>query len=488
MYLIDQYRGTIFSCRYEIPPWLAPIESQTELETVVTVAVVDTIMRHPMMQVGVMNATSKTPSWIQLESLDLTQHIKWLYIGEHNDFEQIVQETARTQLDEYFPDLSIKQPGWKITVLRQENAPSMELLLTWNHNHFDGIGAKVFHEDLLEMLNNVEKGVYERTGLESNILKLPQAPPLLPDPIESVRSLPVDLKSLVKAFWEETRPQFLNRDVSHATWCPIRTFPYKSQSRAFFVNGASLLAILDRCRQNETTITGLINGLLLIAYSLRLDSKAAPAFQSSTMVDHRRNLPPPSPDASWARSDRVVGNYVTQCLHKFDTQLVARIRSKFPADAREGRNLSTDLQRELWAVSTQNRLEIISKLEAGLQNDIVGLFKYVTDWQKTMKDMAKKRRQFSWVVTNVGVMNGEMPTGLSSDNTPGNSQKWSINRAEFGLSAEVPAAAIEFACVSVAGRGMCIDSSWADCAVDATFGEHIMGDLERWITQLARQS
>ncbi|THV49058.1 hypothetical protein BGAL_0213g00040 [Botrytis galanthina] len=460
MYLIDQYRGTIFSCRYEIPPWLAPIKSQTELATVVMVAVVDTIMRHPMMQVGVMNATSKTPSWIQLESLDLTQHVKWLYIGEHNDFEQIVQETARTQLDEYFPDLSIKQPGWKITVLRQGNAPSMELLLTWNHNHFDGVGAKVFHEDLLEMLKNVEKGVYERTGLESNILKLPQAPPLLPDPIESVRSLPVDLKSLVKAFWEETRPQFLNRDVSHATWCPIRTFPYKSQSRAFFVNGASLLAILDRCRQNETTITGLINGLLLIAYSLRLDSKAAPAFQSSTMVDHRRNLPPPPPDAS------------------------------------EGRDLSTDLQRELWAVSAQNRLEIISKLEAGLQNDIVGLFKYVTDWQKTMKDMAKKRRQFSWVVTNVGVMNGETSIGLSttttqaptsSDDTPGNSQKWSISRAGFGLSAEVPAAAIEFACVSVAGRGMCINSSWADCAVDATFGEHIMGDLERWITQLARQ-
>ncbi|QSZ37585.1 hypothetical protein DSL72_008683 [Monilinia vaccinii-corymbosi] len=360
MYLIDQYRGTIFSCRYQIPPYLVPIESRTELEKAVKVAVVDTIMRHPMMQVGVMDATSKTPSWIQLESLDLTQHIKWLYIGEHDDFEQTVQEKVRTRLDDYFPDLVIKQPGWKITVVRQGNAPSMEVLLTWNHAQSDGAGAKVFHEDLLEMLNNAEKGAYERPGLEFDILKLTQAPPLLPDPIESLKSLPVDLKYLARAFWEETRPQFLNRDVSNAAWCPIRSFPDKTQFRAFFVDDVSLLAILARCRQNKTTITGLLNGLLLTAFSWHLDRTAAPTFQSSTMVDHRRNLPPAPPDAPWARCD------------------------------------------------TSTRLSTTTT---------------------------------------------QSPT--SSDNKTDDSQKWSIIRAKFGLSAEIPAAAIEFASISVAGRGMC---------------------------------
>ncbi|PQE12487.1 Alcohol acetyltransferase protein [Rutstroemia sp. NJR-2017a BBW] len=497
MYLIDQYRGTIFSCRYEIPPRLAPIESRTELETSVKVAVAETIMRHPMMQVAIVDANSKTPSWIQLEILDLTQHIKWLYIEEHDDFEQKVQETIRTQLDDHFPNFSVKQPGWKITILRQGNAPSMEVLLTWNHAHFDGAGARVFHEDLLEMLNNPEKGACERAGLESDILKLPPTPPLLPEPIESLQSLPVDFKYLAKAFWEESRPQFLNRDVSNAVWCPIRSSPYKTQFRAFFLNNASLLAILARCRQNKTTITGLLNGLLLIAFSSHLDSTAAPAFQSSTMVDHRRNLPPAPADAPWNRSDRAVCNYVTQCLHKFDTEQVARVRSKLPADAGEGRDLSADLERELWAVSAQNRLEIVNKLEAGLRNDMVGLFKYVTDWQKTMRDMAKKTRQFSWIVTNVGVMNGDTSitsrtattqSPTSNDNKSDDSQKWSISRAEFGLSAEIPAAAIEFASVSVTSGGMCISANWADCAVDERFGESIMADLERWLKQLGRQS
>ncbi|MCJ1269920.1 hypothetical protein MMC22_009813 [Lobaria immixta] len=497
MYLLDQYRGTALSCRHAIPPRLAPAESRNQLEEAVKVAVVDTIMRHPMLQVGMMDATSKTPSWIQLQSLDLTQHIKWLYIGGHDDFEQTVQETFRVQLDDRFPDLSIKQPGWKITVIRQGNAPIMEVLLTWNHHHFDAVGAKVFHEDFLEMLNNAENGAYERTGLDGNILRLPQAPPLLPTPIESLERLPIDLKYLAKVFWEETRPQFLNRDVSQAAWCPIRSSPYKTQFRAFFMDNASLLAILALCRQNKTTITGLLNGLALIAFSSHLDSTVAPAFQSSTIMDQRRFLPPAPPGAPWVRSDRAVGNYVTQLPHRFDTELVARIRSKLPADASEGRDLSADLQRELWAVSVQSRLEIVCKLDAGLRNDLVGVFKHVTDWQQTMRNIAKKRRQFSWLVTNLGVLDGNTSTRLSTtttrsptggDTKSDDGQRWSIGRAQFGLSAEIPAAAIEFAPVSVAGRGMCVSANWPDCAVDVMLGERIMADLERWLAQLASQS
>lgn len=61
MYLLDQYRGTTLSCRYEIPPRLATAESRTQLEEAVKLAVVDTIMRHPMLQVGMIDAASKTP-------------------------------------------------------------------------------------------------------------------------------------------------------------------------------------------------------------------------------------------------------------------------------------------------------------------------------------------------------------------------------------------------------------------------------------------
>lgn len=298
--------------------------------------------------------------------------------------------------------------------------------------------------------------------------------------------MPVDFKFLAKAFWENIQPQFLNRDISLATWCPIRSIPYKTQYRAFFVDSIALGAILALCRQHKTTITSLPNGPALIAFSSRLDSKVAQAFQSSTCIGHRRNMPPPPPEASWRTSDRAVGNYVTQLPHVYDTKLVARIRSMLPADAAsmEGLDLSADLQRELWAVSAQNRLEIVQKLEDGLRNDIVGLFKYVGDWKQTMRGMAKRKRQFTWLVTNIGALDGG--GGGKSGDVDGR-QRWSIERAQFGLSAEIPAA-IEFAPVSVAGGAMCVGAKWPDCAVDVTFGDAIMADLERWLGQLAREA
>ena len=497
MYLLDQYRGTTLSCRYAIPPHFALTESRTQLKEIVKIAVVDTIMRHPMMQVSIKDASIKTPSWIQLQSLDLTQHIQWLDIEEHDDFERIVQEIFRVHLDDRFPDLSIKQPGWKFTIIRQGNASIMEVLLTWNHPQFDGAGAKIIHEDFLEMLDNVQNGKHERAGLEGDVLKLPQTSFLLPIPIESLKSLPLDSKFFAKVLWEEVRPQFLNRDISQAAWCPIRSPPYKTQFRAFHINNASVLAILSLCRQNKTTITGLLNGLALIAFSSHLDSKAAPAFQSSTMIDHRRNLPHASPDAPWVRSDKAVSNYVTQLPHRYNKKLVARIRSKLPANASNGVDLSVDMLHELWFVSAHNRLEILRKLEIGLRNDIVGMFKYVTDWQKTMRKMAKRKRQFSWIVTNIGVIRGSTSTKDSSitisssirdDIKSSDSQRWSIIRAQFGLSAEIPAAAIEIAPVSVAGQGMCVGFIWPDCALDVGFGERIVTDLDRWLNQLASQS
>lgn len=497
MYILDQYRGTVLACRYTIPQRLAPAESRTQLEEAVKVAVVGVIMRHPMLQVGMMDATSKTPSWIQLQNLDLTEHLTWHYIEDNDDFEQTVQETFRVKLDERFPDLSIKQPGWWITVIRQGNNPTMEVLLNWDHSRFDAIGAKVFHEDLIEMLN-AENGAYERKDLDGDILKLPQAAAPLPIPIESLTSLPVDVKFLVKSVWEEVRPQFLNRDVSQAAWCPIRTCPYKNQYRVFCIDQTSLRAVLALCRKNKTTITALIHGLALIAFSSHLNAKAAPAFQSSTIVDHRRNLPAAPKNVPWVSYDRAVANYVTQAFHKYDARLVKRIRSKLATSASEGKELSPELLRELWAVSARSRREIVGRLEAGLQNDLVGVFKYVTDWQQTMSDLANKKRQFSWLVTNIGVVDGSASKGKSKTTTqsPTNGdtepadeiQRWSIERAQFGLSAEIPAAAIEFAVVSAAGGGMCVSATWPDCAVDSTLGQRIMADMERWLNQLASQS
>lgn len=75
----------------------------------------------------------------------------------------------------------------------------MEALLTWNRPQFNAMNAKVFHEDVLEMLNAGSEASTERMGLDGNILTLPQAIPLLPTPIEILKNLSVNLKHIAKA-------------------------------------------------------------------------------------------------------------------------------------------------------------------------------------------------------------------------------------------------------------------------------------------------
>ena len=45
-----------------------------------------------------------------------------------------------------------------------------------------------------------------------------------------------------------------------------------------------------------------------------------------------------------------------------------------------------------------------------MRYDLGGMFKYVADWQKTLRDVAKRSRQFTWLVTNIGVLDGDIST------------------------------------------------------------------------------
>lgn len=522
MYLIDQYCATCLSCRYQIPQRLASADKRADLEHTATAAVADVILKHPMLQVAIKDEKTKKPSWVHVPELDLREHIQWLYVeGDGDDFAQNVQRVFVEQLDDMFPSFDRFLPGWKMTFVRHHqggDVAEMEVLLTWNHPQFDGAGARIIHEDFLASLNSMLTSIdhnslsgdqvgcaYDRKGLDRAVqrLTIPDSPlPNLPLPLEVVAKLPVDIKHLVRTVYQELRPPFLSRDPSVARWCPIRSnVAYKTQFRHFDIPAESLGVLLRRCRQNRTTVTGLINALALVAFSRHLGLSQAPAFQSSTVMDHRRNLPPGgSVDGPWGGRERVVANYVTQLPHKHDAGLVARIRallsSALTGEEHAGNNdlvpLSPELVREVWSVSMQSRREITAQLELGLKNDIVGIFKYVGDWQSTMRDMAKRPRQFTWLVTNLGVLHGrarpEVIDGDKTKNNEGGSQiadRWSITRAQFGLSAETPAGAIEFSPVSVAGGGMVMGANWHDSAVDVKLGERVVRDLHQWLSQLA---
>ncbi|KAI1373900.1 hypothetical protein F4677DRAFT_447872 [Hypoxylon crocopeplum] len=457
MYTLNQYRGTTVSCRYAIPPTLSKQDNLPELKNKFEAAIMRTVLQHPVLQVGIVDAESKVPIWTRLDRLDLGNHIEWRSIESSVDISSLLQEIVASQIDTTFP-LIDRQPGWRIVILRRETTDELEVVFTWNHPHGDGTSGKIFHQDLLRSLN--EMGEY-KPPRDGNMLMLPKSAPGLPVP------------DLIK-------PSMFFKDPTQATWAPIQASPFKTQVRSFTVDKEALDNILAKCRQHHTTITGLLHALAALAFASHL--KDAPGFQSATLIDARRFLPA----GPGFQPDRTMANYVTQMYHKFGRAAVDGLRSSASSSSSSSEAETETLER-VWSVAADVRRQLEAKLASGLKNDEICLGRFVGDWRAQQREKATKPRQLSWLVTNLGVMEGK---GSSSPTTPesvvgkgkdGSEEAWSIRQAQLTLSAEVPGAAIVFSAMTVAGGALCVAGIWRECLFDPSFGDQIVGDVEQWL-------
>ncbi|KAI2639827.1 alcohol acetyltransferase [Hypomontagnella submonticulosa] len=480
MYVLDQYRGTSVSCRFVLPRALASQDSRLKLVNTVQAAIANTVLQNPVLQVAILDASSRRPAWIQLESIDLTQHVEWQFLDHSVDFESASQETTVSQLDATYPELE-KRPGWKIFILCQLETDTLEILFTWNHPHADGMSGKIFMECLFRHLNTKRSDDIQQ-GLDT-VIRLPESTPRLPPPLEVLTKLPIGPQFALKTVWELYRPQIFSGSLSQANWAPIRLSPYKTQFRVFTVDNATLAKVLTACRERKTTLTSLFHGLILVSLASHLQESTAPAFESITAVDLRRFLSP-NPSYPWIQPKRTMGNYVTITGHVFGTNILKQIRSKISPKTADT-ELPADLMDEVWSTALAVRKDIQHKLEHGLQDDIVGLMGIVGDWLAQMRDMAHKPRQHSWFVSNLGMIDGnpDMNEGLSSSKD----EAWFIRRAQFGISAETTSAALMISPMTVTGGQLCVGGSWQDCLFDVSLGESVMADLKRWLVQIGTQ-
>ncbi|KAI1127755.1 alcohol acetyltransferase-domain-containing protein [Nemania abortiva] len=477
MYILDQYRGTSVSCRYTIPAHLAGLDARAELRRIVEAAIVDVVLKHAVLQLGILKAESSKPTWVQLRSLDMRKHVEWQFIDDSTELDYVLREVTEAQLDIQFPDLEA-QPGWRVVILQKASSGTLEILFTWNHPHCDGISGKVFQTHLFKSLNS-ERGATTVQELDTGVIQLPESTPKLPPPIDHIMSLPLGLKWTANTIWEENKPKFLCKSPYQADWAPIVTSPYKTQFRVFTLNNVILAKLLKACRVQHTTLTGLFHGLTLISLASRLDKQAAVGFRSVTTVDLRRFIPRNPPKYPWLEPEETMGNYVTMLNHEFDPPLVSQVRSLLTSRDVADQSLPADIVGLVWSAATKVRGEIKQKLETGVKNDIVGTMKFVPDWRAQMKQAAKRPRPASWMITGLGALDNEdLP-----DNPP-RDDAWVLRRGQFALSAETTAAAIMISPMSVAGGCLSVGGSWQDCIFDVTLGEGVMNDLERWLRQL----
>lgn len=478
------------ACQLRVPALLASSYSIDELQNVVENAIARVVLKHPLMHVGLIGETTKKPAWVRLNRLNLRHHINWRIVHNEENFRDVRNGTIQVEVDTKFSDFKT-MPGWRIVILHQEDTDLIEMLLVFNHTNMDAVSVKIFLDDLLETLNSRSIDLSKpKPDIENHILELHNPTTRCPPPAEHLTKFPIDRDIMIKAVWSQIKSSIspLN-NPTQADWAPIQQTPYKTKFRSFTLANDTLVEVIQACRNNNTTITGLLHALSLASLCSLLDDSKVSAFESLTALDVRRFLPATHPRYPGLEPARAMANYVTILSHFFDANSVSQVRSKTAFVDDDDGLPSADLLATVWSVASDTRQQIKKKLDMGLRNDMIGFMKPIADWRAEMSRAVLKPRRASWVVTNLGVLDSHS-SNAGLDKTSGSSssssanhfdQEWSIREAQFVLSANVPASALSISPVAVKGRSLCVTVSWQECVLGKGIGERFVGDLERWM-------
>ncbi|KAJ4131039.1 Alcohol acetyltransferase [Fusarium equiseti] len=462
--------GTAVTCRYGLPEHLTGGGLQS-IQDVFHRAVALTVIEHPMLQVGILNEDSATPSWIELDTVNFDEHISWREIKASVNYATSLEKAIGNQLDTWFTDVEIK-PGWRISVLYPEGSlKSLDVVFCWNHTNFDGVSGKILHQSLLRNLNDPK---VDKERLKNNVLHLESVADRFPPPPEKLIKIPISWGFALSTVWKELRPPFLvSHDPTQANWVPIREEPYRTMFRTISIDNATLKKVIDKCRSHQTTITGLLHALPLASLSLQLaegkkhHKKEASSMYAITALDTRRFVPTKSEAYPWHIPSTTMDNEMTLCDHMFDENLVSDIRTKVKGVSSD-QDTMTQLEGIVWSAAAQARKDIQHKLDQGMNNDPLGLMGLVKDWRTQKKQQLKKPRVGVWGVSNLGTMDGE-------------GSGWKIERAVFQLSCEITSPVFHISSMSVKGKEMCVDISWQEGVIDAEIGDKLASDMEAWL-------
>lgn len=474
MQVTSTYNMTSITCQYKIPENLRDPASHEKLVQFFELAVADTVNQHPLLQVGLIGERTKKPTWIQLDQLDFSQHIEWEIVTDMTTFDKKLEDLTLQKLDNRITDYSVR-PGWRIVVLKLEELGILEAMFVWNHIQADGTGARIFHQTLLGSLNSLANGP-ELPPLENHIWKTTVSVKTMLPPQEVLAKYRITPGFAASTIWKELKPPMFVSKSAFVSWAAVTQKPNKTGIRSLTVNDDTVRKLLAACRTHKTTVTGLMHGIAFVSLASQVEDDKVASMMGETPLSLRRFIKPKSPKyPDLVDPEKLIGNYVSKMDHEVDKSVVQKVR-ELSKNAAEGEKFAA-LEEQMWAVSVQIRGEIQAKLDLGLKNDVVGLMGVVTDWEKYHYDEMKKPRVVSWLVTNVGAIDGQPTTeGPSS---------WSIERSKFSLSANVISPVFDVAVISTKGKDMFIDITWQDGIVDDKIADQLTEDFKGWLDFIA---
>ena len=402
-----------------------------DIDNVVFGALGQLISQHPALGITLSGETSKNPLWVRLKQIDLKKIVRFVNEKKAGEITPIIESAHQ----EGFGSLG-ELPLWRVVVVCSNSEDLLhhfDVGFFFHHGLFDGGSGVAFHMTFLDALNNLPTA-----KKHPSIIDVPKLD-MLPS-IEEAHSLPVSIfyiiSQILKSIWP-ARP-----DNSCWTGQPIFSEHNVTRLRTLFLPSDVVENLSNLCRQRNVTITSLLT--VLIARALAQTFPKYTRFTNTTAMSFRRFT---------GTDKRAMVNYVSSFYHRFSS-----------TTSQDSIQCGGEFNWEAVKVCHQE----IKNATAGPKDQIVGLLKFMNDYESWFLKKVGQNREHSFQVSNVGVIDG---CEMSED------KPW-IKRIIFSQSSSVTGAALVFNIASAKGGDMAIALTWQEGIVEVELAEKVLDTLE----------
>jgi hypothetical protein len=384
---------------------------------------------------------SKEPYFARLPEIDLEKSVS--FEKRSHDFpgtDEPDSELETLLTTQHNTPFTPPLPYWRLCVLTDAtNERRFTAAFVYHHAIGDGTSGKAFHKTFLQALHEIAASVGPE---EAKTVITPRQVPLLPTS-EAVHPLPVSIFYLATTLFKEK--VWPSSDPGLWTGSEI-IVPLETQVRHIVFPEHVTLALKDRCRQNNTTITAVLETAIARSLFARLPEKFT-SVKCTGAMSTRRWLPDIITDDS-------MGVWVQDFEDTFSRNGVTS--DSFP-----------------WEEARRARQTIENVLSLKGKNAHPNLLKYVNDVHELFLSKVGKARKSSFEVSNVGV--------LAADQDPTKPQ---IGRMVFSQSASVTGNAFEISVITGGDRCMTLAFTWQTHVVELDLMSAVIDSIRTELVNL----
>ncbi|RDW57361.1 hypothetical protein BP5796_12811 [Coleophoma crateriformis] len=406
------------------------------------------IDKYPTLSVVVRDMHTDAAFFEHVPTINLEDHISIVEESEANELvskEREDDEIMRIEtllpsiLDRPWPVSPGSPPPWKIVVLpllssNQQGREQTRCFIGFSFSHAmgDGIISLAFHRTFRD-------GIFDQVHEDCSALATPVAD--FPAPFDTAKNLPISWGFLLGPLIAVLLPNFVvemlglratTSTVNSGTWTGSKMFfepeSFRSCLRLIEIEGPDVEHALRVARKHGAKLTAAMDQCIVRALSKTIPRSEAANFVSGTAVNMRRAV---------GKSNDEMGFFVNACYEFYDRE--DSWASPWSEKAWEGARSLT---------------EKLAECAVTLEDQPVGLLRYVPSISKWTRGKIGKERDSSYDVSNLGAFEAAAPQD------PVDGVKCSITKMVFARPANVTSAPLTISVISVKGGSMVISIVW----------------------------